>query len=174
MIPDSANQEETMSIRKEFRGYVAALVFALAVPVAFAQAPVRPPYGQAINLETAKKMAVAAAAEAKKNSWNVAIAIVDNHGMLIYYEMADDTQTAAANVAQEKARTAATFRRPSKEFEENVAAGRVAVLGLPGVTPIEGGLPIVVGGKMIGAIGVSGGTSPQDGQVAKAGIDALK
>ena len=163
-----------MSVRNQVCLSLAALVVAAAAPVAFAQAPARPSYGQAISLDAAKKVAVAAAAEAKKNNWNVAIAVVDNHGMLIYYEMADDTQTAAANVAQEKARTAALFRRPSKEFEENVGSGRVSVLGLPGVTPIEGGLPIVVGGKMIGAVGVSGGTAPQDGQVAKAGVDALK
>jgi glc operon protein GlcG len=135
--------------------------------------PVRPPYGQAISRETAKKMAVAAAAETKKNSWNVAIAIVDNHGFLVYYEMMDNTQTASASVAVEKAKTSAGYRRPSKEFEDNIASGRNAVLGLPGATPIEGGLPIVVDGKMIGAIGVSGVTSAQDGQVAKAGVDAL-
>jgi glc operon protein GlcG len=93
--------------------------------------------------------------------------------MLVYYEMADDTQTASANIALEKARTSATYRRPTKELEDNIAAGRVAVLGLPGATPIEGGLPIVVGGKMIGAIGVSGVTSAQDGQVARAGVEAL-
>jgi uncharacterized protein GlcG (DUF336 family) len=163
-----------MSVRKCIGGTVVALVLSLVAPLASAQAPVRPSYGQAINLDTAKKIAVGAAAEAKKNSWNVAIAIVDNHGMLIYYEMADDTQTSAANIAQEKARTAAIFRRASKEFEDAVGGGRVAVMGLPGVTPIEGGLPIIVGGKMVGAIGVSGGSAPQDGQVAKAGLEALK
>ena len=149
-------------------------VLGLVAHVAIAQAPVRPPYGAAINLETAKKVAVGALAESRKNNWNVAVAIVDNHGMLIYYEMQDDTQTASATVAIEKARTAATYRRMSKEFEDNIAAGRVAVLGLPGVTPIDGGHPIVVGGKMIGAIGVSGMTSAQDSQVARAGLDALK
>ena len=104
----------------------------------------------------------------------MAVAIVDNHGMLVYYEMADDTQTASAVIAIEKARTSATYRRPTKELEDNIMAGRNAVLGLPGSTPVEGGLPIVVGGRMIGAIGVSGVTSPQDGVVAKAGVDALK
>jgi len=148
-----------------------ALTIALLVPVA--QAQQRPSYGQAINLETAKKIAAGAAAEAKKNNWNVAIAIVDNHGMLIYYEMMDDTQTGGATASLEKARTAALYRRPSKEFEDGVSAGRVALLGLPGVTPIEGGLPIYAGGKIIGAIGLSGGTAPQDAQAAKAGIDAL-
>lgn len=88
--------------------------------------------------------------------------------------MLDDTQTASANIALEKARTSAMFRRPTKALEDAIAGGRVAVLGLPGATPIEGGLPIVVGGKIVGAIGVSGVTSQQDGQVAKAGLDALK
>ena len=147
---------------------VSLLLFAFS-----ANAQQRPPYGAAINLETAKKIAAASAAEAKKNNWPVAISIVDNHGTLVYYEMFDDTQTASAIVAIEKAKTAATYRRASKEFEDGVSGGRVAILGLPGVTPIEGGLPIVVGGKMIGAIGVSGVTSPQDGQIAKAGLEAL-
>jgi uncharacterized protein GlcG (DUF336 family) len=157
---------------KLFAHIVCALTLAALAAGAAAQ-PVRPPYGQAISLELAKKVAAGAAAEAKKNNWTVAIAIVDNHGFLVYYEMMDDTQTAAANTAVEKAKTSAGYRRPSKEFEDNIAGGRVAVLGLPGVTPIDGGLPIVVSGKMIGAIGISGMTGAQDGQVAKAGVDAL-
>ena len=158
-------------IRRLFEAFVVACLSLLA---ASAIAQQRPPYGVAINLETAKKVGAAAAAEARKQGWNVAIAIVDNHGLLVYYEMFDDTQTASANIALEKARTSATYRRPSKELEDGIAAGRIAILGLPGATPIEGGLPIVVGGKMIGAIGVSGVTSPQDGMVAKAGVDGLK
>jgi glc operon protein GlcG len=150
-----------------------ALTLVVFVAGANAQAPVRPPYGTAIHLETVKKVAAGAAAEAKKNSWNIAIAIVDNHGMLIYYEMMDDTQTGSQNASIEKARTSAGYRRASKEFEDNIAAGRNSILGLPGVTPIDGGLPIIVGGKMIGAIGVSGMTGAQDGQLAKAGVDAL-
>jgi glc operon protein GlcG len=94
--------------------------------------------------------------------------------MLIYYEMADDTQTASSEIAIGKARTSATLRRPSKEIEDVIAGGRAATLALyPGVTPIEGGIPLVVSGKMIGAIGVSGVTAAQDGQTAKAGVDAL-
>lgn len=155
------------------RNTLVACSLALVTCVAAAQAPQRPPYGTAINLETAKKLAAGAAAEAKKNSWNVAIAVVDNHGFLVYYEMMDDTQTASPVIAIEKAKTAAMFRRTTKELEDNIGAGRVAVLGLPGATPIEGGLPIVVGGKLIGAVGVSGVTSSQDGQIARAGIDAL-
>ncbi len=162
-----------MHLTKLIAHAACALALGLYVVGAAAQQLVRPPYGPAINLETAKKVAAGGAAEAKKNSWNVAIAVVDNHGFLVYYEMMDNTQTASANAALEKAKTSAGYRRPSKEFEDNIGAGRNAVLGIPGVTPIEGGLPIVVDGKMIGAIGVSGVTSPQDGQIAKAGIDAL-
>lgn len=149
------------------------VVAGLALLACSALAQQRPPYGAAINLDTAKKVGAAALVEARKNGWNVAVAVVDNHGMLVYYEMLDDTQTASANIALEKARTSATYRRP-KEMEDGIAAGRNAILGLPGATPVEGGLPIVIGGKMIGAIGVSGVTSAQDGLVAKAGVDGLK
>jgi glc operon protein GlcG len=131
-------------------------------------------YGIPVDLEQAKKLAAAAMAEAQRNSWRVAIAIVDTHGLLKYYEMMDDTQTASATVAVDKARTAAMFRRPTKMFEEGIAAGRTALLGMHGATPIEGGLPIVVNGKVIGGIGVSGLTSAQDAQVAQAGLDTLK
>jgi len=160
-----------MSIKIVGQGAAALLLSLAALSVTAQQ---RPPYGTAINLDAAKKVGAAAVAEARKNNWNVAIAIVDNHGMLIYYEMLDDTQTASANIALEKARTSATYRRPTKELEDGIAGGRNAILGLPGATPIEGGLPIVVGGKMIGAVGVSGVNSSQDAVVAKAGVDALK
>jgi len=147
-------------------------IFALGATLAVAQAPVRPPYGTAISLEAARKVGDAAMAEAKKKGWNVTVAIVDNHGMLIWYQMQDDTQTSAAQLAIEKARTAATLRRPSKELEDIVAAGRVSVMGLG--LAIEGGLPILVGGKVIGAVGVSGMAAPQDGEIARAGLEALK
>jgi uncharacterized protein GlcG (DUF336 family) len=131
-------------------------------------------YGLPVSLDVAKKIAAGAVVEANKNNWRVAIAIVDTHGFLKYYEMMDDTQTASANVAIEKARTAAMFRRPTKMFEDAIAGGRNALLGMNGAIPIEGGLPIVANGKVIGAVGVSGLTSPQDAQVAQAGLDALK
>ena len=159
------------TIRRLLQAAVWASLSLLALGAAAQQ---RPPYGAAINLEAAKKVGAAAVAEARKNNWNVAIAVVDNHGLLVYYEMLDDTQTASATIALEKARTSATYRRPTKELEDGIAGGRVAILGLPGATPIEGGLPLVVGGKMISAIGVSGVTSPQDGMEAKAGTEALK
>jgi uncharacterized protein GlcG (DUF336 family) len=130
-------------------------------------------YGASIDLETARKIAAAAAAEGKKNGWNVAVAIVDTAGDLVYFERMDDTQVASTQVAQEKARTAVRFKRPSKAFEEALASGRLAILGLPGVTPVEGGIPLVVHNKIIGAIGVSGVTSQQDGVCAQAGVDVL-
>lgn len=131
-------------------------------------------YGPAIPLDQAKKLAAASITEAHKNNWKVAIAIVDTHGFLKYYEMMDDTQTASAAIAVEKARTAAMFRRSTKMLEDAIAGGRNALLGMHSATPIEGGLPIIVNGKVIGGIGVSGLTSPQDGQVAQAGLDTLK
>ncbi|MEJ0034494.1 MAG: heme-binding protein [Gammaproteobacteria bacterium] len=131
-------------------------------------------YGPPVGLEQAKKIAAGAVVEANKNNWRVVIAVVDTHGLLRYYEMMDDTQTASATVAIEKARTAAMFRRPTKMFEDAIASGRNALLDMPGATSLEGGLPIVVNGKVVGAVGVSGLTSPQDAQVAQAGLDALK
>lgn len=152
--------------------HLAAIALVLFTGLASAQQ--RPSYGGQITLEDAKKIAAGAVAEAKKNQWNVAIAVVDNHGMLIYYEMLDDTQTSSATIAIEKARTAAMFRRPSKAFEDVVAKGRVAVLGLPGVTPVQGGLPIFANGKIIGGVGASGVNSDQDEQVVQAGLNAFK
>lgn len=131
-------------------------------------------YGPDVSLDVARKIAAGAVVEANKNNWRVAIAIVDTHGFLKYYEMMDDTQTASATVAIEKARTAAMFRRPTKMFEDAIAGGRHALLGMVGVTPVEGGLPIVLNGKVVGAVGVSGLTSPQDAQVGQAGLDSLK
>jgi glc operon protein GlcG len=152
----------------------AACIFVFTLMIGQAAAQQRPSYGVAVNLETAKKIAAASLAEARRNNWNVAVAVLDPHGMLIYYEMMDDTQTSSATIAIEKGRTAAMFRRPSKAFEDGIAGGRTAILGLPGVTPIDGGLPISVGGKIIGAVGVSGVNSDQDAQIARAGLEALK
>jgi glc operon protein GlcG len=126
-----------------------------------------------LTLEAAKEIAAAAQAEARKNHWTMAIAIVDDGGHLIYLERTDGTQVASVTIAQEKARCAILFKRPTKALEEAVSGGRVAVMKLAGSVPVEGGLPIVVDGQFIGAIGVSGATSPQDGQVAAAGLAAL-
>jgi glc operon protein GlcG len=126
-----------------------------------------------LSLDEAKQAASAAAAKARAEGWAVVIAVVDPGGQLIYLERADGTQVASVVVAQEKARTAAIFRRPTKVFEDLVLAGRVHMTTLPGAVMLEGGLPIVHAGQVVGAIGVSGVTSAQDGQVAQAGVDAL-
>ena len=126
-----------------------------------------------ITLAVAKKLAAAAEEEAVKNKWNVVIAIVDDGGHLLYLQRLDETQIASIEVAIQKAQTAATFKRPSKALEEAlVTNNRTPILKLPAM-PVEGGLPIVVNDKVIGAIGVSGVTAQQDGQIAKAGADAL-
>jgi uncharacterized protein GlcG (DUF336 family) len=126
-----------------------------------------------LTLDGAKKVATAAEAEAKKNNWNVVIAIVDDGGHLVYLQRIDGTQTGSIDVAIQKARTAQAFKRPTKVFEDAIAGGRTALIGLHGALPLEGGLPIMVGGQLVGAIGVSGVKSTEDGQIAKAGADAL-
>lgn len=127
----------------------------------------------AVTLELAKKIAIAAETEAKKNNLNVVITVVDDGAQLVYLERMDNTQIGSIDVAMQKARTAISFKRPTKIYEDMVAGGRTAILGIPGIIPIEGGLPLVVDGHYIGAIGVSGGTAQQDGMVAKAGVEAL-
>ena len=146
----------------------------LAGFVTLAAAQPRPPYGPDVTLEQAKKIAAGAAAESQKNGWRMAIAVVDNHGMLVYFERMPDTQTASVQVALDKAQAAAMFRRPTKAFEDGIAKGRTALLGLRGATPIEGGLPIMVGGKVIGGIGVSGANSDEDAAAATAGLKLLQ
>ncbi|MBL1256885.1 heme-binding protein [Methylocystis sp. Sn-Cys] len=126
-----------------------------------------------LTLADAKRVAAAAAEEAQRNGWSVVIAIVDDAGLLIYLERLDGVQPASCDIAQAKARAAALFKRPSKALEETVAGGRVALLSLPHIIPVEGGLPLVYEGQVIGAIGVSGVQSFEDGIVAKAGADAL-
>src|SRR3954453_11125837 len=127
-----------------------------------------------ITLEAAKKMAAAGEAEARKNGWNVAIAIVDASGGLILFQRLDETQAGSLVVAQSKARAAALFRRPSKAMEEAIAGGKQGFLSVDGIVPIQGGLPVIVEDKVIGAVGVSGVTSAQDEQVALAALDGLK
>lgn len=126
-----------------------------------------------LTLDGAKKAAAAAEAEALKNGWNVVIAIVDDGGNLLFLQRLDGTQASSSETASRKARTAALFKRPTKALEDAVAGGRVALLSLPNVTPLEGGLPLVYKGEVIGAIGVSGAQSSQDAQVAKVGVDTL-
>jgi uncharacterized protein GlcG (DUF336 family) len=133
------------------------------------------PYGAPITLEAAKKIAAPALAEASRNNWAMAVAVVDGAGDLVYFEKMNATQAGSVAIAIDKARSAARFKRPTKAFQDMLAAGGDGwrVLGLQGAVPVEGGVPIAIDGKIVGAIGVSGGTSPQDGQCARAGADAV-
>ncbi len=132
-------------------------------------------YGEPIKLEQAEKVMAGALEEAKKNNWMMAIAIVDTGGKLVLFKKIDNTQIGSVDVAIGKATTANNFKRPTKVLEDAVAGGGIGlrILSLPGVTPLEGGELIMLDGKIIGAIGVSGATSAQDGQVAKAGASAF-
>ena len=165
------NQRETQMKSVTLSAF--ALLFSAAATVASAQVP---SYGPNVTLEQAKRAVAAGEAEARKNGWPVAIAIFDTAGQLVAFQKMDDTQTASIDVAQDKGRSAALYRRPTKVMEDAVAGGGAGVrfLNLRGASTVEGGLPIIVNGKVIGSIGVSGVTSQQDGMVAKAGADALK
>jgi glc operon protein GlcG len=129
-------------------------------------------YGLPITIERAKQVAMPALAEARRNQWTMAVAIVDTAGDLVYFEKMDTTQTGSVDVAIDKARSAARFKRPTKAFQDTLAGGGegLRVLALKGAVAVEGGVPIVIDGKIVGAIGVSGGTSQQDGQCARAGV----
>jgi len=153
-----------------------AFVTMLALYGASLAAQMPNPYGAPITLEAARKPVAAARAEALKNNWTMAIAIVDTSGNLVYYEKMDNTQIASATVAIDKARSAVLYKRPTKAFQDGVAAGGAGlrILRLQGAMPVEGGQPILLDGKIIGAIGVSGDTSEHDNQCAMAGLAALK
>ncbi len=154
--------------------------FAVAALVALALAPARSAaqqlpnlYGPDIEVDAARKAADAALAEAKRNGWHVAAAVVDTHGELVFFERMDGTQYGSMRVSQEKARSSAQFKRPTKAFEDGVKGQNVNLLGLSGAVPLEGGIPLFGGDRIIGALGVSGGTSAQDGQCAKVGAEAI-
>jgi uncharacterized protein GlcG (DUF336 family) len=163
-----------MSQKPIFRFAIAAAVALGALATAVAQMP--NPYGLPISLESARKAAAPALAEAAKNNWTIAVAIVDPGGNLVYYEKMDNTQLGSAKVSIDKARSAALFKRPTKALQDALAAGGegLRILRVQGAVPVEGGIPLVMDGKIVGAIGVSGATSAQDAQCAKAGADSLK
>ena len=133
----------------------------------------RPDYGTPINAAGAKKIAAGVLAECQKNHWNVAVAVVDNHGYLVYFERMDNTQTASMDIAVGKAKAAATYRRPTRVFMD-VINKAPATATLPGVFASPGGLPIMMDGKVIGGVGVSGVTGDQDEQCSKAGLGGGK
>ena len=154
--------------------FIGVVVLALSATTLSAQMP--NPYGAPINGENAKKAAAAALAEARKNNWTMAAAVVDPAGDLVYFEKLDGTQAASVNIAVDKARSSARFKRPTKALQDALAAGGegLRLLGLQGAVPVDGGVPILIDGKIVGAIGLSGGTSAQDGQCAAAGAAVVK
>ena len=162
-----------MRIQRLLCAVFVIVVLFTAAPAA-AQAP--PMYGAPITLEQAKKVMAGAEAEAKKNNWNVVITILDSGGNVVMMQRLDGAQFGSIDVARDKAHTAVAFRRPTKAFQDLVSQGgaNLRLLNLKGASLLEGGIPIVVDGKLIGGVGVSGVTSAQDAQIAQAGIDALK
>lgn len=159
---------------RDLMKFFAAFLLAACCLPATAQMP--NPYGAPISLEAARKPAEAALAEAAKNKWTMAVAIVDTSGNLVYFEKMDNTQIASAMVAIDKARTAVIYKRPTKAMQDAVAAGGAGLrlLRLRDATPLEGGIPLIVDGKIVGAIGVSGDSSDHDGQCASAGAAVIK
>ncbi len=133
------------------------------------------PIGAPVGVEAARKAAAAAVAEAKKNGWFMAVAVVDPDGTLVYFEKMDNVQVGSVAVAQAKARSAALYKRPTKAFQDAVAGGGlgIRILGLEGAVPLEGGVPLLHEGKLIGAIGLSGDLSENDGKCAAAGVAAI-
>ena len=159
------------------------LVFMLAIIVttAAAQAPAPvaapiPQYGAPVGIEAAKRAAAAAVAEARKSNLLMVVAVVDPSGTLVYFEKMDGAQNGSVDIAVDKARSSALFRRATKFFQDGLAAGGVGLrfLGLKGAVPVDGGVPLILDGKIVGAIGLSGGTSDQDGQCAAAGAATMK
>ncbi|HEY7655237.1 MAG TPA: heme-binding protein [Burkholderiales bacterium] len=146
---------------------------ALAIAAAPVLAQQRPEYGTPVTTAQAKKIAAGVIAECQANKWNVAVAVVDTHGGLVYFERMENTQTASLDIAIMKARAAATYRRPTRAFANVIAKSGPAVMTLPGVVASPGGEPIMVGGKVTGGVGVSGVTGDQDEQCAKAGLSKM-
>ena len=159
--------------RASLLSLIVVALLLVAIGSAGAQAP--PSYGAPISLEQAKKVMAGAEAEAKKNNWPVVIAILDSGGNLVMLQRLDNAQWGSVDIAKDKARSAVALRRPTKVFQDLIAQGgaNLRLLNI-GYSVLEGGIPIVMDGKIIGGIGVSGVTSQQDAQIAQAGIDALK
>ena len=155
---------------KKWMSFLLPVMFAM---LSAGQAQGDPLQRKSVSLEDARKATAAAVAEAKKNNWTMAIAVVDEGGNLVYFERMDETQIGSADIAIGKARTAVMFKRPTKALEDALNGGQHAILSFPNTLPREGGLPLSADGKVIGGIGVSGAKSPEDAQVAKAGVDAL-
>jgi uncharacterized protein GlcG (DUF336 family) len=170
---------------RQFFGYLVGFSLCLgSIAVQAQQAPdtanplgqMHIPYGLSVNIGDAKKVAAAAVAEAQKQKFTVAISITDVAGDLVYFEKMDGTEAAAVDMAMAKAKSAIRFRRPTKAFQDTLATGgtNLRILGMVGAVPVGGGIPLVKDGKMIGAVGISGGSTADDEQVASAAVAALK
>jgi glc operon protein GlcG len=158
------------NLRTQFTAVILSAAALCSLPIqALAQA-----YGAPVSLESARALIVVAKAEAAKNKWNMAIAVVDISGAIVAMERMDDTLLVSAQLAVDKARSANGFKRPTKALQDGITSGFTPLLSLQGVTSVEGGLPIVQGGKIVGAIGVSGATTAEDGKVAAAALATLK
>jgi glc operon protein GlcG len=169
-------REEEEHATMSLRSFKILTVLTLAFCALGMEAQMSNPYGPPISVENAKKAAAAALAEAVKNHWTMAVAIVDPNGTLIYYEKMENTQLGSANVAIDKARSAALYKRPTKAFQDALAAGGAGlrIMTLRDAIPVEGGIPLIIDGKIVGAIGLSGANSDQDGQCATAGASIIK
>jgi uncharacterized protein GlcG (DUF336 family) len=156
-------------------GIIAIALGAASLALFSASAPAqkRPEYGTPVTIDQAKKIAAGVVAECMSNQWNVAVAITDTAGGLVYFERIENTQTASLDIAILKARAASTYRRPTRAWADAIKKGGPAVMTLPGVVASPGGVPIFAGGKVIGAVGVSGVTGDQDEQCAKAGLAGM-
>jgi uncharacterized protein GlcG (DUF336 family) len=150
--------------------FAGAVALALAAPAVAQQ---RPDYGTPVTTAQAKKIAAGVIAECAANKWNIAVAVTDTAGGLVYFERMENTQNASLDIAVLKAKAASTYRRPTRAFADAIAKSGPAVMTLPGVVASPGGVPIMVGGKVTGAVGVSGVTGDQDEQCAKAGLAAM-
>ena len=149
------------------------VLLAMSAAAHAAEEPPRPEYGPDVTIETAKKIAAGVIKECAANKWNVAVAVVNTHGSLVYYERMNNTQSASAKIAVDKASAGAMYRRPTRAFVDVIAKTGPAVMTLPGVVASPGGLPIFSGGRVIGGVGVSGVTGDQDEQCAKAGLTGM-
>jgi len=166
-----------MSMLKTFVGAAALVLLALLPGITAAPAQTAPPpYGPPIGIENARRVMAAAEAEATKNNWAVVIAIIDSGGHIVMMHRFDNTQLSSIDISQGKAKTALMFKRPTKVLDDAIQAGGggLRFLALKDIVPLEGGIPIVIDGKIVGAIGVSGVLSSQDAQIARSGIDGLK
>ncbi|HEX3355237.1 MAG TPA: heme-binding protein [Terriglobales bacterium] len=153
---------------------LSVVLIVLGAISALAQAP--NPYGPPVSVENAKKAAAAAVATARTNNWKMVVAVVDPGGVLVYYEKMDNAQIGSADLAIEKARTSVRFKRPSKAFQDLVAGGGAGlrILRLPGAVPLEGGIPLMIDGQIVGAIGVSGDSGDHDSLCSQAGANTIK